>query len=97
MATNMTFKFVENLKIPSRYTDALVKGLYLWIKGNLKKYSIFFDILIMESNITSAWAPTPRCQLHPNWAHGNSNIPQIALCDFLMRFVKNLGLQRLLY
>ena len=41
MATNLTFKFVENLKIPGRYTDALVKGLHLWVKGNLKKYWIF--------------------------------------------------------
>ena len=27
MATNLTFKYVENLKIPGRHTDALVKGL----------------------------------------------------------------------
>jgi hypothetical protein len=41
MATNLTFKHVENLKIPGRYTDALVKGLHIWVKPNLKKYWIF--------------------------------------------------------
>lgn len=41
MATNLTFKHVENLKTPGRYTDALVKGLHLWVKPNLKKYWIF--------------------------------------------------------
>jgi integrase len=41
MATNLTFKFVENLKVPGRYTDALVKGLHLWVKANLTKYWIF--------------------------------------------------------
>lgn len=41
MAKNLTFKHVENLKTPGRYTDALVKGLHLWVKPNLKKYWIF--------------------------------------------------------
>ena len=41
MATNLTFKYVENIKIPGRYTDALVKGLHIWVKPNLKKYWIF--------------------------------------------------------
>jgi hypothetical protein len=41
MATNLTFKYVENLKIPGRHTDALVKGLHIWVKPNLKKYWIF--------------------------------------------------------
>ena len=41
MAINLTFKHVENLKTPGRYTDALVKGLHLWVKPNLKKYWIF--------------------------------------------------------
>ena len=41
MSTNLSFKFVENLKVPGRYTDALVKGLHLWVKANLKKYWIF--------------------------------------------------------
>ncbi len=41
MATNLTFKQVENLTTPGRYTDALVKGLHVWVKPNLKKYWIF--------------------------------------------------------
>ena len=41
MATNLTFKFVENLKTPGRHTDALVKGLHIWVKPNLRKSWIF--------------------------------------------------------
>ena len=41
MAINLTFKYVENLKTPGRHTDALVKGLHIWVKPNLKKYWIF--------------------------------------------------------
>jgi integrase len=41
MSTNLNFKFVENLKKPGRYTDALVRGLHLWVKPNLNKYWIF--------------------------------------------------------
>lgn len=40
MATNLTFKYVENLRTPGRYTDALVKGLHIWVKPTLKKYWI---------------------------------------------------------
>jgi hypothetical protein len=41
MSTNLSFKYVENLKSQGRYTDALVVGLHLWVKPNLKKYWIF--------------------------------------------------------
>jgi integrase len=41
MSTNLSFKYVENLKSQGRYTDALVSGLHLWVKPNLKKYWIF--------------------------------------------------------
>ena len=41
MATNLTFKYVESIRNPGRYTDALVKGLHIWVKPNLKKYWIF--------------------------------------------------------
>ena len=41
MSTNLSFKYVENLKSQGRYTDALVTGLHLWVKPNLKKYWIF--------------------------------------------------------
>lgn len=41
MSTNLSFKYVESLKVQGRYTDALVTGLHLWVKPNLKKYWIF--------------------------------------------------------
>lgn len=41
MSTNLNFKYVENLKKAGRYTDALVRGLHLWVKPNLNKYWIF--------------------------------------------------------
>jgi integrase len=41
MSTNLNFKYVENLKKPGRYTDALVRGLHLWVKPNMNKYWIF--------------------------------------------------------
>ncbi len=41
MSANLSFKYVENLKSQGRYTDALVAGLHLWVKPNLKKYWIF--------------------------------------------------------
>lgn len=53
MATNLAFKYVDNLKIPGRYTDALVKGLHLWVKPNLKKYWIFrYSINQKQQNIS---------------------------------------------
>ncbi len=41
MSINLSVKYVESLKIQGRYTDALVPGLHLWVKPNLKKYWIF--------------------------------------------------------
>jgi integrase len=41
MSTNLSFKYIESIKIQGRYTDALVTGLHLWVKPNLKKYWIF--------------------------------------------------------
>ena len=53
MTTNLTFKYVENLKTPGRYTDALVKGLHLWVKPTLKKYWIFrYSINGKQHNIS---------------------------------------------
>lgn len=40
MAKNLDFQTAKNLKKPGRYTDALVKGLHLWIKKNGTKYWI---------------------------------------------------------
>lgn len=41
MTIKLDFKTVQNLKNPGRYTDALVKGLQLWVKPNNRKYWIF--------------------------------------------------------
>jgi|LauGreDrversion4_2_1035121.scaffolds.fasta_scaffold210044_1 hypothetical protein len=41
MSTNLSFKYIESLKTQGRFTDALVTGLHLWVKPNLKKYWIF--------------------------------------------------------
>jgi len=41
MATKLDFQTVKNLKKPGRYTDALVRGLHIWVKPNLTKYWIY--------------------------------------------------------
>lgn len=41
MTIKLDFKTVQNLKSAGRYTDALVKGLQLWVKPNNRKYWIF--------------------------------------------------------
>jgi hypothetical protein len=41
MAIKLDIKTVTNLKTPGRYTDALVKGLHIWVKSNQRKYWIF--------------------------------------------------------
>jgi integrase len=41
MTIKLDIKTVTNLKTPGRYTDALVKGLHIWVKNNNRKYWIF--------------------------------------------------------
>ena len=41
MTIKLDIKTVANIKVPGRYTDALVKGLHIWVKPNLRKYWIF--------------------------------------------------------
>ena len=41
MTIKLDIKTVTNLKTPDRYTDALVKGLHIWVKPNNRKYWIF--------------------------------------------------------
>ena len=41
MTTKLDFQTVKNLKKPGRYTDALVRGLHIWVKPNLTKYWIY--------------------------------------------------------
>jgi integrase len=40
MAKNLDFQTVKHIKEPGRYTDALVKGLHLWVKKDGNKYWI---------------------------------------------------------
>lgn len=41
MTIKLDYQTVKNLKTPGRYTDALVKGLHIWVKPNGTKYAIF--------------------------------------------------------
>ena len=41
MTIKLDFQTVKNIKTAGRYTDALVKGLHVWVKPNLNKYWIF--------------------------------------------------------
>lgn len=41
MTIKLDFQTVKNIKKPGRYTDALVKGLHVWVKPNLTRYWIF--------------------------------------------------------
>lgn len=62
MSVNLSFKYVENIKTPGRYTDALVVGLHLWVKGNLKKYWILrFSQNSKQHNISLG--PYPRVSI----------------------------------
>ena len=59
MAKNLDFQTAKNLKSPGRYTDALVKGLHLWVKNNGKKYWILrFTYLGKQKNISLGPFPT---------------------------------------
>jgi hypothetical protein len=41
MTIKLDFQTVKNIKTPGRFTDALVKGLHIWVKPSLNKYWIF--------------------------------------------------------
>ena len=41
MTIKLDFQTVKNIQTPGRYTDALVRGLHVWVKPNLNKYWIF--------------------------------------------------------
>ncbi len=59
MAIKLDIKTVTNLKSPGRYTDALVKGLHIWVKPNLRKYWIFrFNHAGKQHNISLGAFPT---------------------------------------
>lgn len=56
MATKLDFQTVKNLKKPGRYTDALVRGLHIWVKPNGNKYWIFRYTFQGKSNEMSLGA-----------------------------------------
>jgi integrase len=59
MTTNLDFQTVKNLKKPGRYTDALVKGLHLWVKSSQSKYWIFrYTLGGKQQNISLGSFPT---------------------------------------
>ncbi len=59
MTTKLDFQTVKNLKIPGRYTDALIKGLHIWVKPNSAKYWIFrFTHQGKQHNISLGAFPT---------------------------------------
>ena len=59
MANKLDYQTVKNLKKPGRYTDALVKGLHIWVKPNGGKYWIFrFTHLGKSHNIGLGAFPT---------------------------------------
>jgi hypothetical protein len=59
MTTKLDFQTVKNLKIPGRYTDALIKGLHIWVKPNGAKYWIFrFTYQAKQHNISLGAFPT---------------------------------------
>lgn len=41
MTIKLDFQTVKNLKTAGRYTDALIKGLHIWVKANGAMYWIF--------------------------------------------------------
>ena len=59
MTIKLDIKTVTNLKIPGRYTDALVKGLHIWVKAHNRKYWIFrFSHAGKEHNISLGSFPS---------------------------------------
>ena len=59
MTIKLDIKTVTNLKMPGRYTDALVKGLHIWVKPNNRKYWIFrFSHCGKQHNISLGSFPT---------------------------------------
>ena len=59
MTIKLDYQTVKNIKTPGRYTDALVKGLHLWVKPNLNKYWIFrYTHMGKQQNISLGAFPT---------------------------------------
>lgn len=59
MTIKLDYQTVKNIKTPGRYTDALVKGLHVWVKPNLNKYWIFrYTHMGKQQNISLGAFPT---------------------------------------
>ncbi len=59
MTIKLDYQTVKNIKTPGRYTDALVKGLHVWVKPNLSKYWIFrYTHMGKQQNISLGAFPT---------------------------------------
>lgn len=59
MSIKLDFQTVKKLKKPGRYTDALVKGLHIWVKPTLAKYWIFrFSVQGKQHNVSLGGFPT---------------------------------------
>jgi integrase len=59
MTIKLDYQTVKNIKTAGRYTDALVKGLHIWVKPNLNKYWIFrYTYLGKQHNISLGSFPT---------------------------------------
>jgi integrase len=59
MTIKLDYQTVKNIKTPGRYTDALVKGLHIWVKPNLNKYWIFrYTHMGKQQNISLGAFPT---------------------------------------
>jgi len=59
MTTLLDYQTVKNLKTPGRYTDALIKGLHVWVKSNGRKYWIFrYSFSKIQHNISLGTFPT---------------------------------------
>lgn len=59
MTIKLDYQTVKNIRTPGRYTDALVKGLHVWVKPNLNKYWIFrYTHMGKQQNISLGAFPT---------------------------------------
>jgi integrase len=59
MTIKLDYQTVKNIRTPGRYTDALVKGLHIWVKPNLNKYWIFrYTHMGKQQNISLGAFPT---------------------------------------
>lgn len=59
MTIKLDYQTVKNIRTPGRYTDALVKGLHVWVKPNLNKYWIFrYTYMGKQQNISLGTFPS---------------------------------------